>query len=471
MTNRFQFLKDFISQLEINNIKYVFLRNQIDVLKENEKDVDLLCSASSYALIQRVFSKLCSENDRIAQTSMRGKSLFLSASVNGFSHDSVTFSRDLIFHFVSFASIRDSHLKVKIPGYSRRFYINEIEPERFFHAGFVCWIPSNEWLLLLLIEKMQYKRKQVYKEEILRLIDETNKIKENKFLVDEILKSLDENSTKHERLLPVKKMLRTINYKKQFLTPFKEWLSLIFANLKSKARRKGLIITFSGPDGAGKTTTKSNLIKFLEHDVALKVNSIKGFNRLNEPKYMGTAITKVQKNVRGVNHKSASELEHAYRDRKPKKKSSFSWKSRRFIGLLFILIQYPFFYFIGRVRTYLGVTTVVDTSVFDRFVKAHRPRFKVLETIFTPILPSGDITFRLYASPEVINKRKPELTIHELQEYYKVMDSVFSLKKSSIIEVIETESGQDNATKKVNQIVMNKLGHCQINHKLYNART
>jgi hypothetical protein len=173
---------------------------------------------------------------------------------------------------------------------------------------------------------------------------------------------------------------------------------------------------------------------------------------------MGSLIGKIQHSTRGVSNKSNFELEHTHRDRKPNKGGSFSWKLRRLIGLLFILFQYPFFYFIARIRSYRGVTTVVDTSVFDRFVKAHRPRFKLLERIFCPLLPAGDLTFRLYASPKVINKRKPELTVDELEKYYTVMNHIFSLKSSSKIITIETESGAVRASQQVSEHVLNELG-------------
>jgi len=463
MSVKLKFLNNFLSELDSEGVWYVVLRNHDEILTGTEKDVDMLCSPSNFKLIRSIFNKVCSRNGHIGSWDVYGKNLALSTGPKSFGDVSNTFSKGLYLHFVGFASIRDSFLKVKIPGYSKKFRSSQIQRKKMVWDNFECWSPSSDWLILLLLEKMQYKRKQVYKEELLRLLnDSQTEINFNDSLKSTINISLKENSTKKERLLAVQKTLKQISFQKNYLQGLKEWFLLIKLNLSSLIKKKGLIITFSGPDGAGKSTTKSLLIDFLQNDVGLSVNSIRGFNRLNEPKFMGSTLKKVQHNVRGVSKKSASELEHTFRDRKPEKARSFSWKFRRLIGLLFIIMQYPVFYFVARVRTYKGISTVVDTSVYDRFVKAHRPRFRLLEKIAIPFLPSGDITFRLYASPEVINNRKPELTIQELDEYYSAMDYIFSLKSKSNIKIIETHLGPKIAAKLVNEYVIYELGFCKI---------
>lgn len=463
MDVRLTFLNTFFSELDAAGVWYVVLRNHEEIYAGIEKDIDMLCSPSDFKLTHTIFSKVCSENGHICNWNVSGKSLGLSTEATAFDRDLNTFSRGLSLHFVGFASVRNSYLKVKIPGYSLKFRNDQIQRFKMAKDGLTFWMPSTDWQILFLLEKMQYKRKIGYKDKIVSLLfDTSSKIGTNNILRSLIHNSLKEDSTTSERLLVVQKSLKEINYSSNFVKAAKEWLWLGKENLSALVKKKGLIITFSGPDGAGKSTTKSHLINFLQDDVGLTVNSIKGFNRLNEPKLMGAVLTKAQYNVRGVSKKSASELENSCRDREPKKGGSFLWKFRRLIGLLFIITQYPFFYFAGRVRTYLGVTTVVDTSVFDRFVKAHRPRFKLLEKIISPLLPSGDLTFRLYSSPEIINRRKPELTITELEEYYKAMDYIFSLKRKSNIKKIETHLGSKIASKEVNQHVLYALGFCKI---------
>jgi hypothetical protein len=463
MSVKLKFLNSFLSELDSEGVWYVVLRNHDEILTGTEKDVDMLCSPSNFKLIRSIFNKVCSRNGHIGSWDVYGKNMALSTEPKSFGDVSNTFSKGLYLHFVGFASLRDSFLKVKIPGYSKKFRSSQIQRKKMVWDNFECWSPSSDWLILFLLEKMQYKRKAVYKDKIeLLLLDASSEIGKNSSLCTIIYSSLKENSTKRERLLAVQKALEQINYPKNYLKTFKESILLFRENLKARVKKKGLIITFSGPDGAGKSTTKSHLINFLQDDVGLSVNSIRGFNRLNEPKFMGSTLKKVQHNVRGVSKKSASELENAFRDRKPEKARSFSWKFRRLIGLLFIIMQYPVFYFVARVRTYKGISTVVDTSVYDRFVKAHRPRFRLLEKIAIPFLPSGDITFRLYASPEVINNRKPELTIQELEEYYSAMDYIFSLKSKSNIKIIETHLGPKIAAKLVNEYVIYELGFCKI---------
>jgi hypothetical protein len=463
MSVKLKFLNSFLSELDSEGVWYVVLRNHDEILTGTEKDVDMLCSPSNFKLIRSIFNKVCSRNGHIGSWDVYGKNMALSTEPKSFGDVSNTFSKGLYLHFVGFASIRDSFLKVKIPGYSKKFRSSQIQRKKMVWDNFECWSPSSDWLILLLLEKMQYKRKQVYKEELLRLLNDSQTgIYLNDSLKSIINISLKENSTKKERLLAVQKTLQQINYQKNYLQGLKEWFLLIKLNLSSLIKKKGLIITFSGPDGAGKSTTKSLLIDFLQNDIGIPVNSIRGFNRLNEPKYMGTALKKVQYNVRGVNSKTADELENDFRDRKPNNGKGLSWRLRRLVGLLFIIIQYPVFYFFARVKTYKGISTVVDTSVYDRFVKAHRPRFRFLEKIAIPLLPSGDIIFRLYASPEVINNRKPELTIHELEEYYSAMDYIFSLKPKSNVRIIKTNLEPTIAAENVKKHVMYELGFCKI---------
>jgi hypothetical protein len=119
MSVKLKFLNSFLSELDSEGVWYVVLRNHDEILTGTEKDVDMLCSPSNFKLIRSIFNKVCSRNGHIGSWDVYGKNMALSTEPKSFGDVSNTFSKGLYLHFVGFASIRDSFLKVKIPGFQK----------------------------------------------------------------------------------------------------------------------------------------------------------------------------------------------------------------------------------------------------------------------------------------------------------------------------------------------------------------
>jgi hypothetical protein len=460
--SRLEFLKECIEAFDKANIRHAVLRNQEEILAGTEKDVDMIAEVSSYNKLSQVFKCVCHKYGYIPKVKYKGKSLFLSTFQNVCIYEEKRLDRGIILHFVPFISVKNTFLKLKIPGHATRIMCREIDFELITKKNVSFRMPSAKWRLLFLLEKIQHKPKKVYLSEINELISGDFSHQSDKAKLIEIIKNATKKTASTKcRLKAVNKTLRVVYKSSSKVKSFLEFTRLVLLNASDKFKKSGLIIIFSGPDGAGKSTTKDHLVNFMTNELGMSIISIKGMNPLNNPKSLGSTITKTQHKIRGVSNASAASLENELRDRKPSK-NKLSWKVRRNIGLLFILIQYPFSYFMARIRTYRGKTTIVDTSVFDRFIKAHRPRNKFLEKITVPFLPAGDILFRLYSDPKVIVMRKPELTIKELTEYYHVMDDIFSIKKKSNIYIIKTHQEPNVAACNVKSEVIKILGHCSI---------
>jgi thymidylate kinase len=266
--------------------------------------------------------------------------------------------------------------------YIGMFYgLNEsIVPEKYTHYTEYLH-PENSKLEKVLKEYFLYdKLKRV------KLIRELNKWKENKFLSFAFNK---------------------LNY-------YRDTIKQLMAN-------KGIIITFSGVDGAGKSTIIENIKHEIEKRLRRKVVVIR-----HRPSLLPilSAITK---------GKEQAEKDAANRlPRQGNNKSS--------ISSLIRFMYYYFDYFVGQFYInfkykYRGIIVLYDRYYYDFINDAKRSNININEGIvkfgynfvFTP-----DLNFFLYADPEIILKRKQELsaeTITELTEKYSNLFNTFETRK------------------------------------------
>lgn len=439
MTNddvtRLGFVALYFRAIEAKNVPYALLRNLEDISSGTEKDIDLVVDAGSFGELLRLARECCAT---------AGADIIYSRVSFGGLEITVAFLsrleiRPIRFHFVPFVSLHTSAAHRRIRGYSRRVRIDDFQTETVTAGDLVVRMPAPHWRLVFTLQRLLRKPKEKYTQEALTLIADDASLSADVIAkVREAVESGDKDK--------VSKALRLVfdaaepSFKPAHAVS--EWIALTGRALKSSLTRKGLIVIFSGPDGAGKSTSTDICVDYLREEAGLPVKRVKGLT-LGRGRF-GSRLLKVQHRVRGLPEgvsPAAGEME--YRDREPSSRKGL-WKLRRGLGLVIYIMQYFPSYMLARIENHRGVTFVVDTSVQDRFVKAHRPRFPWIERWVAPMLPTGDVLFQLYADPELIHARKPELTVAEIEAYYASMKGLLA-GKSSVMR-INTDSGVEVAS-------------------------
>lgn len=244
------------------------------------------------------------------------------------------------------------------------------------------------------------------------------------------------------------KLLRELKQWKEnkFLSfAFNKW-NYYKDTIKQLMSNKGIIITFSGVDGAGKSTIIENVKHEIEKRLRRKVVVIR-----HRPSLLPilSAITK---------GKEQAEKDAANRlPRQGNNKSS--------ISSLIRFLYYYFDYFVGQFYInfkykYRGVIVLYDRYYYDFINDAKRSNININEGlvkfgynfVFTP-----DLNFFLYADPEVILKRKQELsaeTITELTEKYSSLFNKFEARKKKqnyhLVNNIDLQTTIDFIMKNIN---------------------
>lgn len=190
-----------------------------------------------------------------------------------------------------------------------------------------------------------------------------------------------------------------------------------------------MIITFSGVDGAGKTTVLNLIKTYLLEEKGEKVKELR-----HRP-----GILPILSSIK-YGKKKAEKLTTESNPRTGTNNS----KTSSFIRFLY----YYFDYLIGQLWVFLvyslrGYTIIYDRYYFDFIVDAKRTNIILSQKIITPLyflLAKPQINVFLYAPPHVILERKQELdkaSIEKLTNDYLVLFDKFSqkYKKSKYISV------------------------------------
>jgi hypothetical protein len=187
------------------------------------------------------------------------------------------------------------------------------------------------------------------------------------------------------------------------------------------------IIYFSGPDGSGKTTTFLNVRDQLQKDG----HSVFSLRTLQVGRLKMMMHNKKNKDFSGDN--SLGNIgRRGYSDlKRDRNDGTLKYKIRRYIGLLVALVDIIIF---GRIYiTSLSKEydyLLVEESPFDSFVKRHRPFYKKTSYLFSRLLPKANLIIFCKAEPDIIHKRKPELTVDEIIDYYIKMNILYYDKKN-----------------------------------------
>ena len=251
---------------------------------------------------------------------------------------------------------------------------------------------------------------------------------EQQQLLNEFNTKYDTTITEIKDLQKFDKEIRSKVYQKCLLLDENKRFSKLKNNtnyfmdkLQSSRKDKGLVITFSGVDGAGKTTTMDRIEALLKDKYKEKIVRLR-----HRPQIL--PILSSYKYGKAEAEKRAAET----MPRTGSNKSGLGSYARFFYYFLDYLLGQFVIYFKYTLR---GYTILYDRYYFDFIVDFRRsnininpsiPKF-LFNFVFKP-----DLNFFLYASPEIILARKKELPSGEIIKLTKDYKGLFEkLNKNS----------------------------------------
>jgi hypothetical protein len=436
-----------LAALDAAGLEYVVLRNFEGVAEGTEKDIDLLARPDEFPAFKRLVGEACERfgGQTVTATDRLDGLQLVCAFPNRLD------VRPIRVHISPFVPLHLSPFQRKVPGLSRRIRIGQVERTRLSAGRLEMWAPSPRWLLLLLLLRQLRKPKTAYAETC-RALATTQACPDD--LRADVLAAAAPGASVEALMRASALLMERLGPRRRRAAALLDWGVLALRAARARLRRDGLLVVFSGPDGAGKSTTTDACVRYLREELGLPVGRVKGLTVLAGGG-IGRTMTRFQEKMRGVPEGlGVDQVQIQHRDRRPEGRALI-WRMRRFVGLCAYIAQYYPAYLIARLYNHLGVTVVVDTSVHDRFVKAHRPRFKLLERLFAPSLGVGDVLLQLRADPAVIHARKPELDPAEIAAYYATMDELFAGRRA--VRRVDSGRGIDRALADMKAIVLATL--------------
>ena len=205
----------------------------------------------------------------------------------------------------------------------------------------------------------------------------------------------------------------------------------------------GKVIYFSGPDGAGKTTSFLRAVEISEMAGktafqlrTLQVRRLQMLARAQAKRNQCCGETEADK--------MGSVGRLGYSDLPRHRGKGVRFTLRRNVGLLAAIADiasYGLVFLRSKTRDYDVV--LVEECPFDVFAKRHRPFFPWTAKLLKRLVPVPDLLVFCIANPDEIVRRKPELTEAEIEHYYDVMDKVYGSKDRLPIHRHDTNPSQD----------------------------
>ncbi len=217
----------------------------------------------------------------------------------------------------------------------------------------------------------------------------------------------------------------------QGISKLKNNINYFMDKAKSSRQDKGVVITFSGVDGAGKTTVMDNTEKLLKEKYKEKIIRLR-----HRPQVL--PILSSYKYGKEAAEKRAAET-------MPRTGGNKSG-----IGSIIRFIYYYLDYLLGQFYIYFKYTMRGYTILYDRYYFDFIVDFRRSNININPVIPKflynfifkQDINVFLYASPEIILKRKQELPSEEIiiltQNYKKLFSELDA--KSDTTQYISIEN-------------------------------
>jgi len=208
-----------------------------------------------------------------------------------------------------------------------------------------------------------------------------------------------------------------------------DWLCFLWGHCSDRIlNSSGLFVCLIGPDGSGKTTISRRLQKDM-HDVFSKVRYFHGhLGILPELKTFYSIIARIF----GKPEKRVTKSKEAIHS-----SDDIPFNILRAISYVF---YYTLDYLLGHILIKRakghGQLILFDRYFYDYLIQksyAELPRWMLKAIIW--VLPKPDVLIYLKNRPEIIHKRKAELSVSQIREQSKVcMDLVFNNKNAFIVE-------------------------------------
>lgn len=204
--------------------------------------------------------------------------------------------------------------------------------------------------------------------------------------------------------------------------------------MMTTSRRQGLFIVVLGVDGAGKTTVINALVPNLQ-TVGFTVEQ-----RHLRPGWLPPLGRLFRRQGRTDNEVVTNP--HA---------SQPSGAIGSMIRLLYLMLDYSLGYW-RLVRPHLykqPICYLFDRYFFDLAMDPLRFRIKLPKSILRiaiRCLPQPDLIMCLYAKPDVIAARKPELSVDEIARQYQCLREIAKFRENAIW--IETEEDLEDSVQK-----------------------
>ena len=201
------------------------------------------------------------------------------------------------------------------------------------------------------------------------------------------------------------------------------------------------VIYFSGPDGSGKTTSLKDSFTYLSS----KNKKVFQLRSLQVLSLLLITYVKNRKKYDLFDHLRNAQLgavgRVGYSSIKRDRGIGIQYNFRRYVGLIIAFIDILFF---GRIAVAIISCVfdivLVEEGPYEIFVKRHRPFFKKTALVMSKFIPTSDAIIYCISPGSIINRRKPELNIDEIDSYYRNMNITYASNSNLRVINLDTSS-------------------------------
>ena len=423
----------FLKLLNAQNIRYAVLRNYEGLPKRNKsKDVDILFEPSKINLVQKILFECAS---RIGYQLIWTNSLdYLIGFVFVKVGDIVkTVKIDLFigFRWRGIEYLNAKEIISKRKKYKNIFILDSIDESiasYFYYCLYAKEIRSKYHDNII---------KNFKSPKVLFRLNKIFNYNYNKELIKDIISDIDGSIKKHRKKIIIKLFFKSLGLK---------YLSRFFKHLYTEyiLRIKfGYFISFSGPDGVGKSTLVDVLNKIL-FEVGITDKKIPDhLLSENAPALHRSIFAKKSRSNQAYNKPYAS---------KPVSYFESFFRTCYY----FVIFVYDGFLIFKRKRN--NNIVIYDRYIMDFAVDTRRMRIKmpeILSTLFLKLLNFDNFNILIIAEVNQILERKDELDKNQLDYLLSRYINLSNLSESSII--FSNSKGLEQSQKDFLGLIFNKL--------------